>query len=386
MAILIRDKKDFAYSDILAPFSKEESEKVLGFHKSLPGYSVTPLVSLDSIAKKLGVKAVYVKNESERFGLNAFKALGGSYAIARSLAKRFNIGEDELSFEKLTSAEYSDVLSGLTFATATDGNHGRGVAWTANILGCKSVVYMPKGSCAERLENIRKENADASITDLSYDDAVRKAAADSKLYGWELIQDTAAPGYTAVPTNIMQGYMTMANEAEHQLGGVKPTHVFLQAGVGSMAAAVLAYFASSMRTEKPAAVIVEADKADCIYRTAKADDGQLHFAEGEMDTMMAGLACGEPCSIAWDIIDKYAEGFVTIDDSAAAQAMIEYAANGIVAGESGCAGLGGLLSIFSTQDEDILKKLSLNSDSVILLINTEGATDTANYNKIVDEN
>ena len=277
-------------------------ERASRFHKTIPGYAPTPLVSLDHLARKLGVTQVLVKDESKRFGLNAFKALGGSYAMARCLGQRLGWPEEKLTFEALMAPEVREKLGELTFVTATDGNHGRGVAWAARQLGHKSVVYMPKGSAQERLDNIRAQGAQAEITDLNYDDAVRLANRMGQEHGWILVQDTAWPGYEEIPAWIMEGYTTIAWELFQQLedlGGRMPTHLFLQAGVGSFAGAMLGSFAARMGKDCPITCIVEPDRADCLYRSARAADGQLHPVTGEMNSMMAGLCCGEPCTISW---------------------------------------------------------------------------------------
>lgn len=212
------------------------ARRVRAFHASFPEYEPTPLVSLNKLAADLGLASLSVKDESARFGLNAFKVLGGSYAIGRYLARELGIQEDELTYQALMAPEVRERVSRMTFVTATDGNHGRGVAWTASRLGARSVVYMPKGSAAERLENIRACGAEASITDLNYDDAVRLATRKSEENSWVLIQDTAWPGYEQIPAWIMEGYTTLAGEIFDQLteaGEEPPTHLFLQAGVGS---------------------------------------------------------------------------------------------------------------------------------------------------------
>ncbi|EQE89772.1 diaminopropionate ammonia-lyase [Clostridioides difficile] len=250
----------------------EEIAKAKAFHESFPQYEKTPLVKLDNLAKSLGVSGIYVKDESYRFGLNAFKVLGGSYSMGRYLAQRLNTDISELGYDKLTSKEIKEKLGEITFFTATDGNHGRGVAWTANKLGQKSVVLMPKGSSEFRLNKIKGEGADASITDLNYDDAVRLANdyAEADDHG-VMVQDTAWDGYEEIPAWIMQGYGTMAKEAIEQLkeyGVDRPTHVFVQAGVGSLAGAVQGYVAS-IYDECPITVVVEADEADCYYKSAK---------------------------------------------------------------------------------------------------------------------
>lgn len=194
-------------------FSVEEAKKALAFHKKLAGYQPTPLCSLSALAEKLGVAGLYVKDESKRFGLNAFKGLGGSYALGRVIADKLGKNIDEVG--ELPEGSF-------TFVTATDGNHGRGVAWAAKNLKQHAVVYMPKGSSKERLENIRRLGAEAEITDFNYDDTVRFAKAQAEKYGWTLVQDTAWEGYETIPSWIMQGYTTMGMEITEQLQGVIP--------------------------------------------------------------------------------------------------------------------------------------------------------------------
>ena len=225
--------------------SVEQAAEVCRFHRSCAAYRETPLVSLEHLARQLGVESIQVKDESFRFGLNAFKALGASYAAGRYLAQRLGVEPGEMTFFRAVSPETRTAVGDITFVTATDGNHGRGVAWTARQLGQKSVVYMPRGSALERLENIRAEGARADIIDGTYDQAVRLAREAADREGWVLMQDTAWEGYTQIPTWIMQGYMTMADEAAEQLPQ-PPTHVFLQAGVGAMAGAVTGYLAIAL--------------------------------------------------------------------------------------------------------------------------------------------
>lgn len=368
--------------------SQEEIQRAAAFHATLPGYAPTPLVKLDGFAGALGVSAVYLKDESKRFGLNAFKALGGSWAIADYLKETLKL-EGELTFERLKEA-----LSGrepITFITATDGNHGRGVAWTARVLGQKAVVYMPKGSAAERLENIRAQGAQAKITEYNYDDTVRMAARDAEENGWVLVQDTAWPGYETIPTRIVQGYGTLAMEIVEQLrqrGEGVPTHLFLQAGVGSFAGAVLGCMVETYGENYPITTIMEPDKADCVYRSAAADDGKLHFVTGDMDTMMAGLACGEPCTVVWPLLNSYADAFVSCDDETAAQGMRLLGKPRaedpiVVSGESGAVGAGLLERIMSGRYEELRKTLKLDGQARILIISTEGDTDRENYNRVV---
>lgn len=368
--------------------SREAAEQAAAFHRTLPGYQPTRLVKLEGLAARLGVGAVYLKDESSRFGLNAFKALGGSWAIANYLKNALGI-TGLVSFDALRRA-----LEGrqpITFITATDGNHGRGVAWTARVLGQKAVVYMPKGSAQERLENIRAQGAQASITQFNYDDTVRLAADHARENGWVLVQDTSWPGYEEIPSRIVQGYTTLALEIVRELEQrqeLPPTHVFLQAGVGSFAGAVLGFFRQVYGDRYPCTVIMEPDRADCHYRTALADDGQLHFVAGEMNTMMAGLACGEPCTIVWPMINSYADAFVSCDDSLSARGMWLLGRprgqdSVVVSGESGAVGAGLLERLMSGEEEQLRSALGLDNTSRVLLISTEGDTDRENYRRIV---
>lgn len=371
-------------------FGPENAKKVRAFHASFPEYAVTPLAQLDGLAKELHVANIWVKDESYRFGLNAFKVLGGSYTIGNYLAHRLGMDIRELSYEKLISKEVHDKIGDITFVTATDGNHGRGVAWTANRLHQKSVVYMPKGSALERLNNIRALGADASITDLNYDDAVRLANEGAEKNGWVMVQDTAWPGYEDIPGWIMEGYTTMAAEAVEQLKGAKPTHIFLQAGVGAMSGGITGFFADLYGDEeRPIITIVEPNKADCIYRTAEADDGQLHFVKGDMNTIMAGLACGEPCTIGWKVLHDHADNFVSMPDYVAAEGMrvLGNPLPGdprVISGESGAATAGFVAEVLRNESLDWLRRqLKLDENSRILCFSTEGDTDRENYRRIV---
>ena len=375
-------------------FGLEQAQTVRHFHQSFPEYSVTPLVELKSLAEELGVSNIFVKDESYRFGLNAFKVLGGSYAIAREIGIRMGISEEELTLARLLQPDVQARLGQLRFVTATDGNHGRGVAWTAKRLGHRAVVFMPKGTAEERLENIRKLGAEASITDCNYDDSVRLARQYAVEHEGIVVQDTSWEGYHNVPLHIMQGYTTMGAEIVEQLaayGDQAPTHVFLQAGVGAMAGAMAGFIADYYKEARPVITIVEPTKADCLYRTALANDGKLHIVDGALDSIMAGLCCGEPCSIGWQQLAAYADNFVAVPDKAAALGM-RVLGNpvgndaAVVSGESGAAGLG--LAVAALRERDLAQlkgSLQLDAESVILCISTEGATDVANYRRIMWE-
>lgn len=372
--------------------SQQEIQKAKAFHESFPEYSLTPLQNLNQLATHLGVAGVYVKDESYRFGLNAFKVLGGSFAIAAYLAKRLGKDVSQLDYETLISDETREQLGEITFATTTDGNHGRGVAWTANRLKQKSVVYMPKGSSITRLNNIKAEGADAYITELNYDDAVRLTAENAQKYGWIVVQDTAWDGYEEIPTWIMQGYGTMAAEALEQLQELevdKPTHIFIQAGVGSLAGAIQGYFASVFGEDRPKTIVVESNQADCLYQSVMANDGQPHSVTGDLNTIMAGLACGEANTISWGVLRDYSEMFISCPDWVAAKGMRmlgnplkeDYR---VISGESGAVTTGLLASIMTDENmKEIKAALGLDENSKILLFSTEGDTDPDKYRSIV---
>jgi len=351
-------------------FGVRTAEKVREFHKSFAEYDVTPLASLDNLAKHVGVAGLFVKDESYRFGLNAFKVLGGSYAMAQ-----YAQGEKKNN----------------TFVTATDGNHGRGVAWAASRMGCDAYVYLPKGTFAERLQNILSLGVHAEVTDLSYDDVVRHAMRMAEKNDWILIQDTSWPGYEEIPTRIMQGYTTMGAEIKEQLGDVVPTHIFLQAGVGAMAGAMTAYFSDLYGENRPKIIIVEPDRANCIFVTAEASDGQLHYYTEEMDSIMAGLCCGEPCTIAWDILKDHADFVVACSDTIAEKGMRLLGKplgedERIVSGESGAVTTGLVAELMINQEfTDIREQIGLSDKSIVLCISTEGDTDKENYKKVVFE-
>lgn len=373
-------------------FSQAEIEKAKNFHQTFPSYQQTPLRNLAQLAQSLKVGGIYVKDESFRFGLNAFKALGGSYAMARYLAQRLDREISELPYEVLTSKEVKERLEDITFVTTTDGNHGRGIAWTARQLQQKAVVYMPKGSSQHRLENIQAEGADASIVDMNYDDAVRMTAVKAEENGWVVVQDTAWEGYEEIPSWIMQGYGTMSAEALeelNQLGVKKPTHVFVQAGVGALAGSVQGYFTSVFGEECPKTVIAEANKAHCLYQSALAGDGKPRAVGGDMDTIMAGLACGEPNPIGWNILRDYSDLFVSCPDWLAAKGMraLGNPLKGdprIISGESGAVTTGLLLSLLGDENlHEAREALGLNENSQILIFNTEGDTDPEKYRSIV---
>ena len=370
-----------------------EVRKARAFHESFPQYTTTPLTRLDRMAAYLGLKEVYVKDESYRFGLNAFKVLGGSFAMARFIASETGRDVSELPYAVLTSDKLREEFGQATFFTATDGNHGRGVAWSANRLGQKAVVHMPKGSTQTRLENIAKEGAQVDIQEMNYDDCVRLAAKEAEeTERGVIVQDTAWDGYEEIPSWIMQGYGTMAMEAGEQLkdyGCDRPTHVFVQAGVGSLAGAVVGYFTNLYPDNPPTFVVVEADVAACLYKGAAAGDGDPRIVDGDMQTIMAGLACGEPNTISWDILKNHVKVFIAAPDWVAASGMRMLAAPikgdaPVTSGESGAAPFGALAAMMTMEEyRDLKHEIGLDENSRVLLFSTEGDTDPERYKNIV---
>jgi diaminopropionate ammonia-lyase len=319
--------------------------------------------------------------------------LGGSYAIGKYLSKKLEYDMSDLPFPILISDEIKKKLGPITFVTATDGNHGRGIAWMANKLNQNSVVYMPKGSAKMRFDAIANEGAKVTITDLNYDDAVRLANENAVKNGWIMVQDTAWEGYEEIPLWIMQGYSTIINEVIEQLTAAKeeiPTHIFLQEGVGSFAGAVQGYTSELYGDKRPVTIICEPHGANCIYQSMKAEDGIPHAVTGDLNTIMAGLACGEPNTISWKILRDNADFSISCDDELAAKGMRILSSplsddKRVISGESGAIGLGLFATLKDKKEEykTLINELKIDEHSRILCISTEGDTDKEGYKNIV---
>lgn len=351
-----------------------------------PGYRATPLRRLDGFARLAGLGAVYYKDEGTRFGLGSFKALGGAYAVYRLLAREVaaRTGRPEPSAADL-AADRGGIQKDITVTCATDGNHGRSVAWGAQMFGCRCVIHVHETVSEGRCTAIARYGAEVRRTPGNYDDAVRKAAADAAANGWHVVSDTSYEGYMDVPRDVMQGYAVMAEETLRQLpAGTLPTHVFVQGGVGGLAAAICGHFWEHLAVARPRFVVVEPDRADCLFRSAEA--GRPTAVQGDLDTIMAGLACGEVSLLAWKILEAGTDAFMTIPDEAAADCM-RLLADGVdgdppvVAGESAVAGLAGALG--AAQAPEQRAALRLGPDSVVLVFGTEGDTDPDLYRAIV---
>lgn len=350
---------------------------------SWPGYRATPLRQLSGLARAAQVQDIFYKDEAERFGLGSFKALGGAYAVFRLLQQILRTNKLTVASADLTSGRHAALTSNITVTCATDGNHGRSVAWGARTFGCRCVIYVHATVSEGRCAAIAAYGAEVRRVRGTYDDAVRQAAHDAAAEGWHVVSDTSYEGYTDVPRDVMQGYSLMVEEALAQAPR-QPSHVFVQGGVGGLAAGVCSYLWERFGSERPRFVLVEPSKADCLYRSAVA--GRPTPAEGALDTIMAGLACGEVSVLAWPILQPGTDYFMTIEDAAAAACMrlLAEGAHGdkpVVSGESAVAGLAGFL--LASQDADARRRLGLRDDSSILVFGTEGATDREVYGRIV---
>lgn len=391
----VRNQMEPSQDKYLSVMDLREVKKAKQFHESFPQYGETPLVKLSRLAETIGLQSLYVKDESYRFGLNAFKVLGGSYAIGKYVAEQTGKSIDELPYSVLTSDALKKEFGQATFYTATDGNHGRGIAWAANKLGQKSVVFMPKGSTEYRKQQIANEGATVTIEELNYDDCVRLATAESKkVDNGVVVQDTAWDGYEDIPNWIMQGYGTLAMETSDQLEADHckiPTHIVVQAGVGSLAGAMVGYFSNLYHNaaHKPKFIVVEAEAANCLYTGAVAGDGAPHKVDGDLATIMAGLACGEPNTVSWDILRNHVDVFASLPDWVARLGMRVSGAplkgdTPIVSGESGAAPLGFVMAVMTMPEyADLKKELDLNESSKVLCFSTEGNTDPDRYRNIV---
>ena len=341
------------------------------FHASLADYRPTPLHALPGLARDLGVGGIFVKDESKRFGLNAFKVLGASWAAHRFFER--NGGSAD------------------TLAAATDGNHGRAVAWAARQAGKRAVIYVPRHTVAARIAAIQAEGAEVVVVDGTFDDAVRRADEDSRANHWQVFSDTGYPGYMEIPAWIMEGYNTMFAEIDAQLTDLlsqTPDIVMVQAGVGGLAGAAVRHFLGEEREHRPVLVSVQPTAADSLVESASSGDGEAHATRGNQETRMAGLACGMPSLVAWPVLKSAVTLFVSVEDRFAAEAMrrLYFPVIGdprVISGEAGAAGLAGLIALCETAEfADARKRLGISEETSVLVLNSEGDTDPVNFAKV----
>jgi diaminopropionate ammonia-lyase len=378
---------DAAYPSSLMPILNPAGFRAAAQEiRSWPGYRPTNLVALPGLAASLGLGGIWYKDEGSRFGLGSFKALGGAYAVYHVLANAVKraTGREPSSAELMAGA-HKDIVAAITVATATDGNHGRSVAWGAQLFGCRCVVYIHADVSEGRRDAIAHYGAEVRRIDGNYDDSVHRAAADAKAEGWIVVSDTSYDGYMDLPKTVMEGYGLIALETLDELpDDEKPTHLFIQGGVGGLAAAMTAMFWQKWRADRPQIVVIEPDAADCLFQSAV--NGRPTKVEGDLDTLMAGLAAGEVSLLAWEILNLGANAFVTIPDEAAISAMRALAEGvggdpPIVGGEAGVGGLAGLLAAAS--EPRTAQALSLGALSRVLVVGSEGDTDPELYERLV---
>ena len=370
-------------------FDEPAAASASRFHRTLPGYQPTPLHELVALAAHLNLDALWLKDESQRFGLNAFKGLGASYAVGGLLAERLGLKAEGLDFRQLTSAAARGELKDVVFASATAGNHGRGLAWMAQQLGCRCVVYLPTGSTPSRVANLEAHEAEVTVTDVNYDDSVRLITKRANDNGWLLVQDTAWDDYEEIPRAIMQGYLTMVSEAFEQLQGQMPTHVLIQLGVGSLAGAVQGYLVERFGDERPQVIAVEAVAAPKGCLSIEAGGDEPIALDESAETVLVTIACCEMSPLGWPILRDHCDYICAVPDWVGAHA-VRLLSNPIgddpriVAGATGAV-TAGLVAALCDPDVPTpgIESVGLTPQSRVLVFLSEGATDPVAYRKAV---
>jgi len=350
-----------------------------------PDYEQTPLVSMTGLATRVGVDRIFCKDEAPRFGLGSFKALGGAYAVSVLLMRHLQEKlAKHVTLADLTKEKYKSFLQEITVSCATDGNHGRSVAWGAQQFGCSCIIYIHSDVSEGRKSAIEQYGAQVVRIDGNYDDSVRVADKEAAKHNRIVVSDTSYRGYVDIPADVMRGYTVLADEALEQIGDRLPTHVFLQGGVGGFAAAITRRIRDRCTEAQPRIIVVEPDQAACIYESIKS--GKPVAVQGDLATVMAGLACGEVSIVAFNTLLKEIDDVLVIPDETAISTM-RFLANGsggdapFVSGESGVTGLAGF--ILARASSELSKSLELDNNSRILVISTEGATDPEVYESLV---
>jgi len=369
-------------SELLEIASLEKSRLAVAEISRWPGYQPTPLHQLASLAQDTGVDKIFYKDESQRFNLKSFKALGGAYAVARQLQARIyqRCGQNA-SIDELLGDRYQPIIDEVVISCATDGNHGRSVAWGCQMFGCRCIIYIHRDVSAGREQAMQDLGAEVIRIDGNYDASVRLADNEASLHQRIIVSDTSYPGYMDIPKDVALGYTVMLAEAVEQMQGSIPTHVFIQAGVGGLAAAVCAYFWELWGEQRPRFIVVEPEQANCLQQSARA--GKPVAVEGDLDTLMAGLSCGEVSALAWEILNPGANDFMTVSEDAVAPCM-RMLANGKPAIEAGESAVAGLAAFIAARDDKAMSStLGLDESSRIFVIGTEGATDPELYHELV---
>lgn len=368
-------------------FTPEVASDVIRYSKTLKEYSQTPLVDLKNIATLMRVKKVCVKDESYRMGLKAFKSIGVIYGVSKVICKKLGISINDIDFDYFLQPDINKKIKDIVLVAATDGNHGKGLAYAAKLLGCQCHIYMPYQTVKARITAIENLGAKVEVTDYNYDDTLRLVIDKAEKMCWCHIQDQAWEGYTETTNFISQGYTAIADEIREQLGSEVPTHILLQAGAGSFALGIMAYYSKLLEDNKPHMTIVEADTAGCYMKSAI--DGKFSVINGDLKTIMAGLSVGEPNIFAYSVLKDIVDYYITCPNEFAATGMrvlgnpIEGDTK-VVSGESGAVCFGVAYAICTLESlESIKKEMKLDESSVLLFISTEGDTDPEIYKDIV---
>jgi diaminopropionate ammonia-lyase len=355
----------------------------LRFHRRLPGYEETPLVDAPKLAGALGVGKVFVKDESNRLGLPAFKVLGASWAVYRALEER--LGEDFGDWEEIWELEeHLEPSLPLSLVAATDGNHGRAVARVARLLGLGAKIFVPGDMATARRKAIADEGAEVIVVDGTYDEAMERSAGEAGERAL-VISDMSWPGYERIPSWVIEGYSTMLWEIDDELqrrSEVGPDLVVVQVGVGAFAAAVARHFRSPRASPHPKLMSVEPASADCLLESVEA--GSIVSVPGPHDSIMSGLNCGMPSLVAWPTVSRGIDLHIAVNDEPAREAMRLAAESGVVSGETGAAGLGGLLELMRAGGEEAARKaLGVGEETRVLIFNCESATDPGAYLRLM---
>ena len=374
---------DVSYTNTEGILNSDLFDEAYAHIKKWPHYQPTPLVSLDSLAQSLGLGGLYYKDESKRFELKSFKALGGAYAVKKVLKEHLasKYPDQEITDEDLTTGKYAEDLKKFTVVTATDGNHGRSVAWGAHQCGINCIIYMHKGVSQSRAIAVEVLGAKVIWVEGNYDDSLKLVKRHAIENQWCIISDTSYPGYEYIPKYVMAGYSVMTWEIFDQIDQV-PTHIIIQGGVGGLAGTICVHAAKLWGQNKPRFIVVEPNSADCLYQSARA--GQPTMVHIEKETMMGGLSCGEVSIIGWNILKDNADDFTTISDENVGPAMrlLDKGCAGDPTIEAGESAVGGLALLMELNPQS-MASLGLNQNSRVLLFGTEGATDQEIYDQII---
>ena len=368
-------------------FTPDVAKKVRRYAKTLKQYEPTPLVALTELSQKMGVKHVFVKDESYRMGLKAFKAIGVVYGVSKVLCQYLGVDIDDTDFDYFLKPEVNAQIKDIVLIAATDGNHGKGLAYAAKLIGCKCYIYMPSQTVPARVEAIENLGATVTVTPHNYDETLKLVIEKAAEMGWCHVQDQAWKGYTETTNFISQGYTAIADEIREQLEETKPTHIIIQAGAGSFAVGFLAYYSKLMADNKPHMTLVESDTAGCYMQSALA--GKFTTVDGDLATIMAGLAVGEPNIFAHTVLKEIVDYYITCPNEFSATGMRVMATpigddTKITSGESGAVGVGIVYGICTLDAlKSVRDEMKITQDSVLLFVSTEGDTDPEMYRDIV---